>query len=113
MFPPFDLLPILEHFHSRDQKGFIWTFRNGFALVKLFNAIPLPFFSAAVNCAPQHHFISFTLCSRVCFHLSCLKKVVLNTAQPTIGGCPPIVTLEERKDWLKLQCRFNHPQKSH
>jgi len=35
-------------------KGSISAFRDGFAQVKIFNAIPLPPFSAALNSAPQH-----------------------------------------------------------
>jgi hypothetical protein len=35
-------------------KGSISAFRDGFAQVKIFNAIPLPHFSAALNSAPQH-----------------------------------------------------------
>jgi hypothetical protein len=33
-------------------KGSVSAFGNGFAPVKFFNAIPLPFFSAALNSAP-------------------------------------------------------------
>jgi len=35
-------------------KGSISAFGKGFAQVKIFNAIPLPPFSAALNCAPEH-----------------------------------------------------------
>jgi hypothetical protein len=38
--------------HSVMHKGYVSTFGNGFAPVKFFNAIPLPFFSAALNSAP-------------------------------------------------------------
>jgi hypothetical protein len=34
--------------------GFISAFEDGFAQVKIFNAIPLPPFSAAMNSAPKH-----------------------------------------------------------
>jgi hypothetical protein len=44
---------ISKLFHFRDPKGFIRAFRNGFAPVKIINDIPLPTFSAAMNCAPQ------------------------------------------------------------
>ena len=40
-----------EPFYFRKPKGFISAFRNSFAPVNVFNAIPLPPFSAAVNCA--------------------------------------------------------------
>jgi hypothetical protein len=36
------------------SEGFILAFKDGFASVKIFNAIPLPPFSAALNSAPQH-----------------------------------------------------------
>jgi len=35
-------------------KGQVSAFGNGFAPVKIFNAIPSQPFSAALNCAPQH-----------------------------------------------------------
>jgi hypothetical protein len=35
-------------------EGSISAFGNGFAQVKIFNAIPLPPFSAALNSAPKH-----------------------------------------------------------
>jgi len=35
-------------------EGSISAFGNGFAQVKIFNAIPLPPFSTALNSAPQH-----------------------------------------------------------
>ena len=78
-------------------KGFIWAFRNGFASVKIFNAIPSPLFSAAVELrALTPNLFHSNLCSRACPDLLFLSKVVLNTSSPTIWGCPQIVTLEER-----------------
>jgi hypothetical protein len=35
-------------------KGSLSAFANGFAQVKIFNVIPLPPFSAAMNSAPKH-----------------------------------------------------------
>ena len=30
---------------------------NVYALAQIFNAMPLPFFSAAMNCAPKHRYL--------------------------------------------------------
>ena len=71
------------HSHFRDQKGLMRAFRNGFAPMKLFNAIPLPSFSAAVNCASQPLSFLLIFCSRACLHPISIGKVVLDTAQPS------------------------------
>jgi hypothetical protein len=44
------------------SKGFISAFRDGFAPVKIFYAIPSPSFSAAMNCA-RYLFISTSTAS--------------------------------------------------
>jgi len=66
-------------------KGQLSAFGNDFAPVKIFNAIPLPPFSAALNSAPQHPFLFFFLCSRACPQLVSPGKVVLNTTSPSDG----------------------------
>jgi len=64
-------------------KGQLSAFGNDFAPVKIFNAIPLPPFLAALNSAPQHPFLFFILCSRAYPQLVSPGKVVLNTTSPS------------------------------
>ena len=59
------------------------AFGNGFAPVKILNAIPLPSFSAVLNSAPKHNSLIIFLCSRACPQLVSLTKVVLNTTAPS------------------------------
>jgi hypothetical protein len=54
--------------------------------MKIFNAIPLPPFSAALNCARYLPSSTIELCSSVCAQHSSEGKVVLNTTSPTLGG---------------------------
>jgi hypothetical protein len=64
-------------------KRYLSAFGNGFAQVKIFYAIPLPPFSAAMNSAPKHPSLFLILCSHACLQLVSLGKVVLNTASPS------------------------------
>ncbi len=90
-------------------------FWNGFAPVKLFNAIPLPFFSAAVNCASQSLSFHLIFCSRACLQPISIGKVVLNTAQPSSPFLRQIPSKNGSTGWESLggwlQGCFKHPKK--
>jgi len=93
-----------QPFHFRDSIGLEWPFRNGFALVKLFNAIPLPPFSAVLSIFAPIFSSSVPVLAHNSYPLA--KSCRVQQCRLTVSD-----SLEERKDWLKLQGRFNHPKK--
>jgi hypothetical protein len=87
------------------------AFRNGFAPVKIFNAIPSPFFSAAPELRPfTPHLYHSSFCSRDCLDLYSFITVVLNTSSPSDS-----IGFPRRTDHPVeiFNGRFKHPQKPH
>ncbi len=73
-----------KHPHFPDIRGFVQPFGNGFALVKIFDAIPSPLFSATVELrALTLNQCHSSLCSPDSPDRSSFFKVVLNTSSPS------------------------------
>jgi hypothetical protein len=100
---PFGLIIYGSIHISVIPKGSLSAFGNGFAPVKLINAIPLPPFSAVLNSAPKHPSLLLYLLFPCLSTTRILWQSRAQYSSTDNMGTSPIVPLEERAQWLNLQ----------